>query len=130
MKLIGIKFRKNNRIYKFCPNDEEIKKGDYVVVKKEEGESVGEVVELAEVADSFSLPIIERKATQEDREKDRQNTILEETAFSFCLERILAHKLEMKLVRVECLLNKDKLIFYYTADGRVDFRELLKDLVK
>ncbi|MDL1956035.1 MAG: stage 0 sporulation protein [Candidatus Desulfofervidus auxilii] len=129
MKLIGIKLRGDNRIYKFSA-DEDIKKGDYVIIKLEKGECIGKVIELFEVPDNFSFPKIERKATKSDIKKDQKNAELEKTAFQFCSERVLAHGLEMKLVRVECLFDRSKLIFYYTADGRVDFRELLKDLVK
>lgn len=130
MKVIGVRFRGDNRIYKFNPNSEKIKRGDYVIVDVEKKECIGQVVELMEITDSISLPPIKRKATKEDMARDIKNMELEKTAFEFCKERILAHKLDMKLIRVECLFDKSKLIFYYTAEGRVDFRELLKDLVK
>jgi len=130
MKVIGVKFRGDNRLYKFKSNSEKIKRGDYVIVDVEKKECIGQVVELMEITDSISLPPIKRKATKEDMARDIKNMELEKTAFEFCKERILAHKLDMKLIRVECLFDKSKLIFYYTAEGRVDFRELLKDLVK
>ena len=130
MKVIGVRFRGDNRLYKFNPNSEKIKRGDYVIVDVEKKECIGQVVELMEITDSISLPPIKRKATKEDMARDIKNMELEKTAFEFCKERILAHKLDMKLIRVECLFDKSKLIFYYTAEGRVDFRELLKDLVK
>ena len=130
MKVIGVRFRGDNRLYKFKSNSEKIKRGDYVIVDVEKKECIGQVVELMEITDSISLPPIKRKATKEDMARDIKNMELEKTAFEFCKERILAHKLDMKLIRVECLFDKSKLIFYYTAEGRVDFRELLKDLVK
>jgi len=130
MKIIGAIFRGDNRIYKFKLNSEEIKKGDYVIVDLEKEQCIGQVVELMEITDDISLPPVERKATKEDIAKDIKNMELEKTAFEFCKERILAHKLDMKLIRVKCLFDKSKLVFYYTAEGRVDFRELLKDLVK
>lgn len=130
MKVIGVRFRGDNRLYKFKSNSEKIKRGDYVIVDVEKKECIGQVVELMEITDSISLPPIKRKATKQDMARDIKNMELEKTAFEFCKERILAHKLDMKLIRVECLFDKSKLIFYYTAEGRVDFRELLKDLVK
>jgi len=130
MKVIGVRFRGDNRLYKFKSNSEKIKRGDYVIVDVEKKECIGQVVELMEITDSISLPPIKRKATKEDMVRDIKNMELEKRAFEFCKERILAHKLDMKLIRVECLFDKSKLIFYYTAEGRVDFRELLKDLVK
>jgi len=130
MKVIGVKFRGDNHIYKFATDDELIKERDYVLAKLEKGLSLGRVVEVLDLPFVSSLPLIERRATKKDLAQNAKNAALEKTAFQFCLERIKAHGLEMKLIRVECLFDRSKLIFYYTADGRVDFRELLKDLVK
>ncbi|MCD6320610.1 MAG: stage 0 sporulation protein [Candidatus Desulfofervidaceae bacterium] len=130
MIVLGVKFRKDNRIYKFVTNDVKIKKGDYVLAKLERGPYLGQVIERIEMAKELPLPQIERKATKDDLIQDAKNAALERIAFRFCAERIKSHELEMKLIRAQCLFDKSKLIFYYTADGRVDFRELLKDLVK
>jgi len=106
MKVIGVRFRGDNRLYKFKSNSEKIKRGDYVIVDVEKKECIGQVVELMEITDSISLPPIKRKATKEDMARDIKNMELEKTAFEFCKERILAHKLDMKLIRVECLFDK------------------------
>lgn len=127
--LIGVKFRGDNKIYKFC-SDKPFKKGDYVIVKLEKGECIGKVVEITNALTGYPCPMIKRKANKNDIKRDKKNAELEKTAFEFCSERIQAHGLEMKLIRVECLYDRSRLIFYYTANGRVDFRELLKDLVK
>ncbi len=130
MKVVGVKLRGDKRIYKFATDDAEIKEGDYVVVTLEKGPALGQITEVLNLSIDAPLPFIERKATEKDLVQNAKNAALEKTAFHFCLERIQAHGLEMKLIRVECLFDRSKIIFYYTADGRVDFRELLKDLVK
>ncbi len=131
MRKIGITFRGNKCISEFDLGNLPIKEGDYVIVKTENGPSLGKVViPPIEIESSAHLPPVLRIATPEDITKDKENVHLEKEAFNFCLEHIGIHKLEMKLLRVECLFDQSKLIFYYTADGRIDFRDLLKDLVK
>ena len=146
MRRIGIRFRERNFIWHFDPGPWDVKVGDYVVAKSPEGIAIGVVVEgpitVAEGSclqegsteeaqqRGVPLPTIERPATDEDIRKYRSHREREQKAKEYCLERIAAHNLPMKLVDVELLFDESKIIFYFTADGRVDFRELLKDLVK
>ena len=131
MRKIGVMFRGNEYIYEFDLRDLSANVGDYVIVETENGPSIGKVVAPPTEVNSMAyLPPVLRIATPEDIAKDRENARLEKEAFKFCLKHIAIHKLEMKLLRVECLFDKSKLIFYYTADGRIDFRDLLKDLVR
>jgi cell fate regulator YaaT (PSP1 superfamily) len=109
-----------------------VRRGDYAVVETERGAVVGEVVQRLEGLDPAcgkrSYAKVLRSATADDLRADQENVRREAEAHAFCLERIAARTLPMKLIRTEILLDRSKSIFYFTADGRVDFRELVKDL--
>ncbi|WP_017413738.1 PSP1 domain-containing protein [Clostridium tunisiense] len=130
--VIGVRFKKAGKIYYFNPNGLEIKKGDFVVVETARGIEFGECVigikEISEADIVAPLKNVIRKAEPEDIEKNTDNKKKEEEAFQLCLEKILKHQLNMKLIDVEYTFDNNKVIFYFTADGRVDFRELVKDL--
>lgn len=130
--VIGVRFKKAGKIYYFNPNGLEIKKGDFVVVETARGIEFGECVigikEISEADVVAPLKNVVRKAETEDIEKNADNKKKEEEAFQLCLEKILKHQLNMKLIDVEYTFDNNKVIFYFTADGRVDFRELVKDL--
>lgn len=133
-KRIGVKFRERTFIWHFDPGPWDVKKGDYVLAQSPEGLAIGIVEEgpipVYTQEGSVQLKQIERPATPEDVQRYLSHRQKEQEAKEFCLERIAAHNLPMKLVDVELLFDESKIIFYFTADGRVDFRELLKDLVK
>ncbi|SMC22276.1 Cell fate regulator YaaT, PSP1 superfamily (controls sporulation, competence, biofilm development) [Desulfacinum hydrothermale DSM 13146] len=133
-KVIGIRFRDGGKIYHFDPGPHPVQKGDYVVVNTEQGKGLGEVVEgpFPKNPDVHPKEIkpIERPAQPVEIERHFENLRFEEEAEAFCLERIQALGLAMNLVDVECFYDRSKIIFYFTADGRVDFRELVKDLVR
>ncbi len=133
-KVIGIRFRKGGKIYHFDPGDYSPKKDDYVIVNTEQGIGLGQVVDPPHQLDSRmhtpEIKQIERPATEEEIEQHFKNIEVETDAKMYCLERITAHELPMSLVDVEYFFDGSKIIFYFTADGRVDFRELLKDLVR
>lgn len=120
--------------HRFCRTvqKDEVKAGDYCVVETKRGVFLGQVRQdvpsVKDKAATKSSARVIRKARPEDIEKAKRNRQLEEKAFDFCLQRIEVRKLEMKLVGVECLLEGNKAIFYFTADGRVDFRDLVRDL--
>ncbi|MGM0420581.1 MAG: PSP1 domain-containing protein [Bacillota bacterium] len=131
-KVIGVTFRPAGKIYYFSPGELELEKKDYVIVETARGVEFGMVVsEPKMVADEELVsplkPVI-RKATVEDKLQYDENKQLEREAFAICLEKIEDHGLPMKLVDVEYTFDHNKIIFYFTADGRVDFRELVKDL--
>jgi len=133
-KVIGIRFRKGGKIYHFNPGEYHPKKDEFVIVNTEQGIGLGQVVEPPRPRDSRIHPSeikqIERPATEEEIRQHRSNIEVELDAKNYCLERIAAHELPMSLVDVEYFFDGSKIIFYFTADGRVDFRELLKDLVR
>ncbi len=130
--VIGVRFKKAGKIYYFNPGDLDIKKGDFVVVETARGIEFGECVvgmkELREGEIVAPLKNVIRKALEEDINANKINKEKEEEAFKICLEKIKAHDLTMKLIDVEYTFDNNKVIFYFTADGRVDFRELVKDL--
>ncbi|WP_346884164.1 stage 0 sporulation family protein [Clostridium sp. UBA4395] len=130
--VIGVRFKKAGKIYYFNPGDLDIKKGDFVVVETARGIEFGECVvgmkELGEGEIVAPLKNVIRKALEEDINANKTNKEKEEEAFKICLEKIKAHDLTMKLIDVEYTFDNNKVIFYFTADGRVDFRELVKDL--
>jgi cell fate regulator YaaT (PSP1 superfamily) len=130
--VIGVRFKKAGKIYYFNPGDLDIKKGDFVVVETARGVEFGECVvgkkELREGEIVAPLKNVIRKALDEDINTNKINKEKEEEAFKVCLEKIKAHDLTMKLIDVEYTFDNNKVIFYFTADGRVDFRELVKDL--
>jgi len=133
-KVVGIRFRKGGKIYHFDPGDLPLSKGDFVIVHTEQGTGFGIVSEGPYPRDSRVHPAeikkVERSASEEETQKHQENLEFEKEAKTFCLERIAAHNLTMNLVDVEYFYDRSKIIFYFTADGRVDFRELLKDLVR
>ncbi|MBR0416311.1 MAG: stage 0 sporulation family protein [Firmicutes bacterium] len=131
-KVVGVKFRTAGKTYYFDPLDFSLKAGEEVIVETARGIELGIVAfEVTEVEDNEVVqplkPII-RKADEEDRRKNAENIAKREKALEICQEKIDARKLEMKLVDVEYTFDNSKVIFYFTADGRVDFRELVKDL--
>ena len=132
MEVIGVSFKSAGKTYYFSPNGFNVKQGDNVIVETARGLEYGEVVmgKRTIEADQFKKPVKEvvRVATEEDTERCRQNKELEKEAYKICLEKIAEHKLEMKLVEVEYTFDGNKILFYFTADGRIDFRELVKDL--
>ncbi len=132
VKVVGVKFRQGGKVYYFDPVDFEINQDQHVIVETARGIEYGQVVcDIKEVTDSEVVaplkPVI-RIATPEDDQKAEANKEKEKKAFDVCLEKIAKHGLEMKLVDVECTFDGSKILFYFTADGRVDFRELVKDL--
>ena len=131
-KVISVRFKDNGKTYYFDPADTPIKTGDYVIVETARGMECGEVVQgVKEIADSAvpkALKPITRMADSVDVRRMRQNREDEKRAYHTCQECIARHGLEMKLVEAEYTLDRSKIMFYFTADGRVDFRELVKDL--
>ena len=132
IKVIGVRFKKAGKIYYFDPNGLEINKGNFVVVETARGIEFGECVigikEIPETDIVAPLKSVIRVATEEDVEKHNSNKVKEKDALDICLKKIEEHKLNMKLIDVEYTFDNNKVIFYFTADGRVDFRELVKDL--
>lgn len=131
-RVIGVKFKESGKSYYFDPRDTELKQGDEVIVETARGMEYGVVAhEVKEIPDDEVIqPLREvvRAATDADREQLKKNKEKEREAFLICEEKIAAHKLEMKLVDVEYTFDSNKILFYFTADGRIDFRELVKDL--
>ena len=131
-KVIGVRFRSAGKVYYFAPEDLEIYQGDHVVVETARGVEYGYVVlGMKEVEDERivqPLKPVMRVATPEDDEKAEKNREKEKEAFKICLEKIRKHGLEMKLIDAEYTFDNNKVLFYFTADGRIDFRELVKDL--
>ena len=132
IKVIGVRFRQAGKIYYFDPLDFDIEVGQHVIVETARGIEYGLVltgprnVEADKVIQPLK-PVI-RVATPDDDEVERKNKEKEKTAFGICLEKIAKHKLEMKLIDAEYTFDNNKVLFYFTADGRIDFRELVKDL--
>ncbi len=131
-KVVGIRFRKAGKIYYFEVDDRQYQKGEQVVVETSRGTEIGEVaLENRSVPESeVVLPLkkVKRKVTPEDLKQLEKNKQMESAALEKCQERINAHNLDMKLVGAEYTFDWSKIIFYFTAEGRVDFRELVKDL--
>ena len=132
-KVVGIRFKPVGKIYYFNPEDIRLVPGDGVIVETTRGIEYGTVVLTGKEIDEeeFNMPIksILRKATAEDRATAEENKKKAKEAFSVCLEKIAANNLDMNLVDVEYTFDRNKVLFYFTADGRVDFRQLVKDLV-
>ena len=130
--VIGVHFKNVGKMYYFDPGDARPKKGDHAIVETARGVECGEVtMECREVSDDNivqPLKKVIRIATKEDLARVEDNHRREKSAFEICCKKIAAHKLEMKLVDVEYTFDNSKILFYFTADGRVDFRELVKDL--
>ncbi len=131
-EIIGVRFKSVGKIYYFAPGNEKVENGQKVIVETARGVECGTVVvSNREVPDSeLSAPLkpVIRIATEKDLETVKENKKKEEEAFKICEEKIAKHKLDMKLVDVECTFDNNKLLFYFTAENRVDFRELVKDL--
>jgi len=131
-KIVGVRFRNAGKVYYFDPKRLSIKKGDHVIVETARGVEYGSVVAgIQEVEDEKVIqplkPVI-RVATKEDDVKAARNKEKEKDALEICLEKIKKHNLEMKLIDTEYTFDNNKVLFYFTADGRIDFRELVKDL--
>ncbi len=130
--VIGVRFRTAGKIYYFGPKDIEFKRADHVIVETARGVEYGTVVlPNMEVEDSkITQPLknVIRKATADDDEREKRNREKEKDAYKVCQEKIIKHGLEMKLINAEYTFDNNKVLFYFTADGRVDFRELVKDL--
>ncbi len=129
---MGVRFRRAGKIYYFAPGTLNLKVGDDIIVETSRGLEFGEVVQEAkDVRDKdivSPLKPVRRKATVDDYKKLADNRQKEKEALSICQEKVGKHRLDMKLVDVEYTFDHNKIIFYFTADGRVDFRELVKDL--
>lgn len=132
IKVVGIRFKKAGKIYYFDPGDIALAPGDGAIVETARGVEYGQVaagpLEVEESEIVAPLKKVIRKATDLDKEQMKANKEKEENAFRTGLEKIAAHNLPMKLVGVEQTFDGNKIIFYFTADGRIDFRELVKDL--
>ncbi len=131
-EVVGVRFKKAGKIYYFSPGTLDIKKGDYVIVETSRGIEYGQVVIGVKKVDDDDvvLPLkqVIRIATEEDKKIVEDNKKAAKKAFHICNEKIAEHGLEMKLVDVEYTFDRNKVLFYFTADGRIDFRELVKDL--
>lgn len=131
-KVVGVRFRNAGKVYYFDPAKQNMKAGDHVIVETARGVEMGTVIlSPREVEDdSVVLPLksVIRIATEADEKIVEKNREKEKEAFAICLDKIGRHKLEMKLVEAEYTFDNNKLLFYFTADGRIDFRELVKDL--
>ena len=131
-EIIGVRFKSAGKVYYFSPADQKAETGTLVIVETARGVECGEVVMTNRMIedDKITAPLkpIIRIATEQDKKILEQNKVKEQNAFKICEEKILAHKLDMKLVDVECTFDNNKLLFYFTAEARVDFRELVKDL--
>lgn len=132
IKIVGVRFRTAGKVYYFGPKNLDLKIGDRVIVETARGVEMGTVaVAPKEVPDDEvvqPLKTVQRIATEEDFKRAEKNKEKEKEAFKICQEKIKKHKLEMKLVDAEYTFDNNKLLFYFTADGRIDFRELVKDL--
>lgn len=131
-EIVGIRFKKVGKIYYFSPNDIKFEVGEFAIVETVRGIECGEVVlenrEIADNAISSPLKPIIRKADKNDLKTVEKNKIREQEAFKICVEKIKARGLKMNLVEAECTFDNNKLLFYFTAENRIDFRELVKDL--
>lgn len=132
MKIIGVRFKSAGKVYYFDPQNSGVKNGDKVIVETARGVECGEVViddrELDEKTFTSPIKPIIRKANEADFKVIEKNKQKEKDAFKICEQKIQKHKLKMNLIDVECTFDNNKLLFYFTAENRVDFRELVKDL--
>ena len=131
-KVVGVRFRRAGKIYYFDPGNIELKQGQELIVETSRGLEFGEVVlenrEVSEGEIVAPLRVVRRVANEEDYKQLAENRQKEKEALQICQEKIEKHNLQMKLVDVEYTFDHNKIIFYFTADNRVDFRELVKDL--
>jgi cell fate regulator YaaT (PSP1 superfamily) len=132
--IIGVKFKKEGKIYTFHAADLPLKQGDLVVVSTDNGPAIGNTVTEVKAVPADQLPAhlknVLRAATEEDLRTRESNQTLEREAMQFCNRRIAERQLPMKMVDVECLFDKSKMLFSFAAENRVDFRDLVKDLVQ
>lgn len=130
--VVGVKFKEAGKLYYFSPGDNNVEVGDNVIVETARGLEFGKITlgrtEVKESELVAPLKSIIRKANEKDKKKHAENLAKKEEAMRLCQEKVDAHKLEMKLIDVEYTFDNSKVVFYFTADGRVDFRELVKDL--
>jgi len=131
-KVIGVRFRNAGKIYFFSPGNMHISKGEHVIVETARGVEYGYVIVGTKEVEKSRIvqplkPVL-RLATAQDDAKEAANREKEKEAFKVCLEKIRKHKLDMKLIQAEYTFDNNKVLFYFTADGRIDFRELVKDL--
>lgn len=132
IEVIGVRFRTAGKIYFFDPGQLNIAKGDHVIVETARGIEYGTVVGNPKKVEEDKViqplkPVL-RVANEKDDEQEAANKVKEKDAFKICLEKIKKHKLDMKLIDAEYTFDNNKVLFYFTADGRIDFRELVKDL--
>jgi cell fate regulator YaaT (PSP1 superfamily) len=134
INIIGVKFKKEGRIYNFNAADLIVHRNDQVIVDTDNGLSLGVVVTDVKRCQPSEVPAnlkkVIREVTAQDWQIKEENDRLESEAWKFCIERIQQKELSMKLVDVDCLFEKNKIVFYFTAESRVDFRDLVKDLVQ
>jgi len=132
--IVGVKFKKEGRIYSFNAVDLMIHKGEQVIVNTDNGLALGIIVTDVKRCEPSELPAnlkkVVRKATADDLRIKEENEKMEEDARKICVEKIVEKGLAMKMVGVDCLFDKSKMIFYFSAEARVDFRDLVKDLVQ
>ena len=131
-KVVGVRFRQVGKIYFFAPGKYSVETGQHIIVETARGVEYGQVVlgerEVEDTAVIQPLKAIIRIATPEDDERELKNREKEKEAFKICLEKIAKHNLDMKLIKAEYTFDNNKVLFYFTADRRIDFRELVKDL--
>ena len=131
-KVISVRFKENGKSYYFDPGDAVIHAGEYVIVETARGVEYGRVVleprSVKEDEVVHPLKEVLRVATKEDEEHEAENRLKEKEAFKICQEKIRKHGLDMKLIEAEYTFDNNKVLFYFTADGRIDFRQLVKDL--
>lgn len=131
-EIIGVRFRPNGKIYFFSPGNHDVECGQFVIVETARGVEFGKVVLGKRNIDDgkivSTLKTIIRVATDEDKKKNEDNKEKSKKAFVICKEKIAKHKLDMKLIEAEYTFDNNKVLFYFTADGRIDFRQLVKDL--
>jgi cell fate regulator YaaT (PSP1 superfamily) len=134
INIIGVKFKQEGRIYSFGAGDLILHKDDQVIVNTDNGLALGVVANDVKRCQPSDVPAnlkkVVRKVTPQDLQIKEENDKLEDEARKFCVERIQKRELPMKLIDVDCLFEKSKIIFYFTSESRVDFRELVKDLVQ
>lgn len=132
VNVIGVRFRSVGKVYYFAPGEFTVRRGDHVIVETARGIEYGQVVlgnkEVEESKVVQPLKAVLRIATPEDDAQEAENKQREKEAFDICRQKIEKHQLEMKLIDTEYTFDRSKILFYFTADGRIDFRELVKDL--
>ena len=132
VKIVGVRFRNAGKVYYFDPKNYKMRPGDHVIVETargiEYGTVTGKVQDMPEEKVVQPLKPVLRVANAEDNAKAARNREREREAMAICKEKIRKHNLEMKLIDAEYTFDNNKVLFYFTADGRIDFRELVKDL--